>query len=60
MYISTKNRAYRKDFYETKYTSFLIKVDELLENIMKFGKKLKISSKKEFHSEPVYNKRYLK
>ena len=33
--------AYRIDF-ETKYMSFLIKDDELLEkNIMKFGKKLK-------------------
>ena len=28
-------------------------------NIMKFGKKLKNSIKKEFGSEPVYNEKYL-
>ena len=37
---------YRRDFYETKYMSFLIKHDELLENTMKFGEKVKIVSKK--------------
>ena len=31
MYISSKISAYRKDFDETKYMSFLIKDDELLE-----------------------------
>ena len=36
--------AYRKDVDETKYMSFLIKVDELLKNIIKFGIKLKILS----------------
>ena len=34
--------AYRKDFDETKYMSFFIKDDELLKNIIKFGKRLKI------------------
>ena len=29
-------------------------------NIMQFGKRLKIISKKEFDSEPVYNEKYLK
>ena len=38
--------AYRRDFDETKYMSFLIKDDELLKNIITFGKKLKIVSKK--------------
>ena len=36
--------AYRKDFDETKSMSFWLKDDELLESIMKFGKKLKIVS----------------
>ena len=38
--------ACRRDFNETKYISFLTKDDELIENIMKFEKKLKIVSKK--------------
>ena len=38
--------ACRRDFDETKYISFLTKDDELIQNIMKFGKKLKIVSKK--------------
>ena len=38
--------ACRRDFNETKYISFLTKDNELIENIMKFGKKLKIVSKK--------------
>ena len=29
--------AYRRDFDETKYMYFLIKDNELLKNIMKFG-----------------------
>ena len=47
--------AYRKDFDETKYMSFLIKGDELLvkynEHLEKAGK----SITKEFDSEPVYD-----
>ena len=31
-----------------------------LKNTMKFGKKLKLVSKKEFDSKPVYNEKYLK
>ena len=34
--------AYRKDCDETKYMFFLIKDDELLKNIIKFGKRLKV------------------
>ena len=41
-----KMRAYRKDFDETKYNLFLIKDDELFKNTIKFGKTLKITSKK--------------
>ena len=37
-----KMSAYRKDFDETKYMSFFIKDDELLKNMIKFGKRLKI------------------
>ena len=46
MDISSKMSAYRRDFDETKYMSFLIKDEELQENIMKFGKKSAIKSKK--------------
>ena len=42
------------------YISFLIKDDELQENIMEFGKKVENSITKEFGSEPVYNEKYLK
>ena len=45
MYISSKISAYRKDFDETKYMSFLIKDDELLERYNEIQEKLKISSK---------------
>ena len=50
--------AYRKDFDETRYISFLIKNDKLLEN--EIWEKVKNILKKEFDSEPVYNKKYLK
>ena len=52
--------AYRKDFDETKYMSFLIKDDELLKNMIKFGKRLKILLIKKFDIESVYNEKYLK
>ena len=51
---------YRKDFDETKYVSFLIKDDELLEKYNKIWEKVKNSLKKEFDSEPVFNEKYLK
>ena len=52
--------AYRKDFDETKYLSFLIKGDELLEKYNEISEKLKDNLKKEFESEPVYYEKYLK
>ena len=53
-------RVYRKAFDETKYMSFLIKDNELLEKYNEIWKKLENIIKKEFDSEPVYNEKYLK
>ena len=55
-----KMSAYRKDFGETKYISFLIPDDELLEKYNEIWEKVKDSLKREFGSKPVYNKKYLK
>ena len=52
--------AYRRDFDEIKYISFLIKGNELLEKYNEIWQKVKDSLKKEFYSESVYNKKYLK
>ena len=52
--------AYRKDFDETKYISFFIKDDELLEKYSEIWEKVKSILKKEFDSEPVYNEKYPK
>ena len=52
--------AYTRDFDETKYMSFSIKYDELLEKNNEIWEKLRNSIKKEFDSEPVYNEKYLK
>ena len=52
--------GYRKDFDETKYISFLIKDDELLEKYSEIWEKVKNSLKKEFDNEPVYSENYLK
>ena len=62
--------AYRKDFDEIKYVSFLIKDDKHLEKYSysirrEFQKKetsVKVSYtiRKEFDSNPVYNKKYLR
>ena len=46
--------AYRKDF-ETRFMSFLIKDDKLLEKYNEICENVK-----EFDSEPVYNRKYLK
>ena len=51
---------YRKDFDETKYMSFLIKDNELLEKCNEIWGKVTNSIKKELNSESVYNKKYLK
>ena len=45
--------AYRRDFDEIKYISFLIKDDELLKKYNEIWAKVKNSIKKEFDSEPV-------
>ena len=59
MDVFPKISAYRKGF-ETKYISFLTKDDEVLEKYNEIWGKVKNSLKKEFDSEPVYNKKYLK
>ena len=56
----TKMSAYRKGFNKTKYISFFIKDDELLEKYNEIWEKVKIIIKKEFDSEPIYNEKYLK
>ena len=59
MYITSKNGAYRS-VDETKCISFLIKDNELLEKYNEIWDKVSKVIKKEFDSEPVYNKKYLK
>ena len=48
--------AYRKDFDETKFMSFLIKDDELLEKYNEIWEKVTDGLKKGLDGEPVYNK----
>ena len=48
--------AYRRNFDETKYISFLIKDDKLLEKYNEIRERVKNSTKSEFDSEPLYNK----
>ena len=55
-----KMTAYRKDFDETKYISFLIKDDELLKKYNKIWKNVKNTIDKEFNSDLVYSEKYLK
>ena len=52
--------AYRNNFDETKYISFLIKDNELLENYNEIYENVSNASGKEFNSNPVYNKKYLR
>ena len=52
--------AYRKDFHETSYISFLIKDHKLLQKYNEILKKVKNNLKKEFGSKRVYNENYLK
>ena len=52
--------AHRRDFDETKYMSFLIKCDELLEKYNEACEKISKSIKKEFDSKPAYDEKYLK
>ena len=55
-----KMSAYRKDFHKTKYMSFLIKDNELLEKYNEIWKKVSNSMKKGFDGEPACNEMYLK
>ena len=52
--------AYRRDFNETKYKSFVIKDGELLEKDNEIWETVWNNSKKEYDSELVYDKKYLK
>ena len=52
-----KMSVYRRNFDETKYMSFLIKDDELLEKYNEICEKVKNSIKEEFDSEPVYSEK---
>ena len=56
----TKMSAYRKDFDETKYISFLIKDNELLEKFNDIWDKISYASGNEIDSNRVYNKKYLR
>ena len=51
--------AFRSDFDGTKYMSFLIKDDELLDKYNEIWEKVRTNIKNAFDSEPVYNKKYL-
>ena len=51
---------YRRDLYGTKYRSFFVKDDELLEKYNEICKNVENTIKKEFESEPIYNDKYLK
>ena len=51
--------AYRKDFDETKYVSFLTKDDKLLEKYNDIWEKVTVI-KKEFDGNPVYIENYMK
>ena len=55
MYISPKNECLWRDFDETKYISFWIKDDELLEKYNEIWEKVKNSIKNFFDGEPVKN-----
>ena len=55
-----KMTVYRKDFDETKYISFLIKDNELLEKYNEIWKKFSNVIKKEFESNLVYIEKYLR
>ena len=53
-------RAYRRDFDEIKYMSFLIKDDGILGKYNEIWEKVQNNIKKVFNSKPVYNEQYLK
>ena len=55
-----KISAYRTDFDEAKYMSFLIKDNNLVKTCIQICDKVSKVITKEFDSEPVCNKKYLK
>ena len=55
-----KKSAYRRYFDKTKYTSFLIKDEKLLEKYNKIWKNLRNIITKEFDSKAIYNEKHLK
>ena len=55
-----KMSAYGRDFDETKFMSFQIKNDELLEKYNEIWDKVSNIIKKGLNSEPAYNEKYLK
>ena len=52
--------AYRRDFDETEYMCFLIKVDELSDKYNEIWENVRNKIKKEFDSELLYNEKYLR
>ena len=57
----SKTSAYLKSYDgQTKWMYFLIEYDDLLEKYSTICVKVSADIKKEFHSEPVYNKEFLK
>ena len=52
--------AYRRDFDKTKFMSFLIKDEKLLEKYNKIWKNVSNIILKEFDSNPVCNEKYVK
>ena len=55
-----KMTAYRKNFDETKYMSFLLKNDKLLEKYNEIWNKVNNTIKKGVDSESLYNEKYLR
>ena len=60
MFNAPKNSRFIKGFNETEYMYFLIEDNELLEKLNNIWDKVSNSVKKEFHSEPLCNEKYLK
>ena len=52
--------AYRRDFDKTKFMSFLMKDEKLLEKYNEIWRKVSNIIKKQFDSKPVYNDKYIK
>ena len=55
-----KMSGYRRNYNETKYMSFLVNENDLLERFNEIWDKFSNTIKKGFDSEPAYNKKYLK